>query len=388
MRRAAVVSIVFIFGAALLVAAAPVTSAAACSWSAVTAPNPGSVQTLLAAVDGAVDDVWTVGAFKDPGTLFKSLAEHMTPDGWKRVKTPNVRRRNNILSNLTYLTEAEVWAVGNVQRKSGEAKNLMQHWDGTTWSRVPVPASGRAIDSLSGIDAAPPSDLPIDPIGGTDLWAVGTSAKLSGASRAQILHYDGTTWTSQAGPAVGSAHGLAAVLAISPTDVWAVGYKKAGDEFRPLAMHFDGAIWSVIQTPGPGAGFGGSSLSGLAGSSSTDLWAAGTRGDGQPFVMHYDGTTWTVESGFPEVTGEEAFISITQHEDGDLWAAGLNITESKVRPLLMHRAGETWSNDTTPSPSVFNVLIGVTAVPGGAVWAAGYSVDIEGNAKSFLLRCG
>src|SRR2546426_3450538 len=64
---------------------------------------------------------------------------------------------------------------------------------------------------------------------------------------------------------------LLGVTAISPSDVWAVGYTQATSSFGPLLEHYDGTAWSVV--PGPPSSH--ATMTAVAASPSTDVWAVG-----------------------------------------------------------------------------------------------------------------
>src|SRR5260370_1080153 len=58
---------------------------------------------------------------------------------------------------------------------------------------------------------------------------------------------------------------LAAVTALSPTDVWAVGFDDRGT----LTEHWNGSAWTVVASPGA------NNLNGVAAVSTNDVWAVG-----------------------------------------------------------------------------------------------------------------
>src|SRR5215204_6408037 len=102
------------------------------------------------------------------------------------------------------------WAVGSGGDVNGMA--LVAHWDGSAWSRVPVPR--RAHDFLFGVAA----------VSSTDLWAVGSSDDPGPGSDTFVLHWDGAQWTIIPSPNAGpGTNWLLGVAAVSATDVWAVG---------------------------------------------------------------------------------------------------------------------------------------------------------------------
>src|SRR5205823_13678772 len=78
------------------------------------------------------------------------------------------------------------------------------------------------------------------------------------------------------------------VAAISPNDVWAVGYYSNGT--ITLVEHWDGTQWSIVPSPNPGDS--DNYLGAVATVSSNDVWAVGyfDAGPGagwQTLVEHY-----------------------------------------------------------------------------------------------------
>src|SRR5205085_8775844 len=84
-----------------------------------------------------------------------------------------------------------------------------------------------------------------------------------GWERTLIEHWDGNQWSIVPSPNNSPSHNqLSAITAISPTDVWAVGYFA-------LIEHWDGNQWSVVSAPN------GSYLWGVAALSDREAWTVG-----------------------------------------------------------------------------------------------------------------
>lgn len=107
-------------------------------WSIVDSAAPsGSSNTYLYAVDGlARKDVWATGYYLKDG-VYQSLAEHWTGKKWKVVPTPNTAGAvANYLFGVSMISTDDVWTAGG-SFVSADIP-FMQHWDGDTWSMVPV----------------------------------------------------------------------------------------------------------------------------------------------------------------------------------------------------------------------------------------------------------
>ena len=107
-------------------------------------------------------------------------------------------------------------------------------------------------------------------------------------------HWDGSTWTLEPTPTPGINSGIERISAVSPNDVWAVGWiftrRRHPTTFEPLALHWDGAAWMQVTLPGGRAQR--SLVTGVSADSGTDAWVSGSSGR-HPLVRHWDGTAWS-----------------------------------------------------------------------------------------------
>jgi len=136
------------------------------------------------------------------------------------------------------------------------------HFDGETWSAVPVPEGSPPLTGVWGSSS-------------TDVFAVGFFGT--------ILHYDGLAWTRM--PATFTEENLLDVWGTSGENVFAVG--EGG-----TVLHFDGLEWVKMSVPAT------DDLTGIWGLSANDVYVVGTS---LPLpralrssILHYDGTGWRV----------------------------------------------------------------------------------------------
>ena len=121
--------------------------------------------------------------------------------------------------------------VGSV----GGTKTLIEHWDGTSWTRVPSPSPGPDA-SLWGVSATSADDA----------WAVGSVAYGSdGYTKTLIAHWDGTSWTRVFSPSPGGNDRLFAVSAVSATNAWVVGDTYDLSVRRTVAQSWNGTSWQT-----------------------------------------------------------------------------------------------------------------------------------------------
>ncbi len=239
------------------------------------------------------------------------------------MPTPNVVQFDEKLNAVSAAATNDVWAVGSTNRTGfAHTDPLAAHWDGTSWTIVPTPATtGGSKSILFGVAN----------LGGGNAWAVGRSE----ANRALIEHWNGSSWTiapspnpATPSPVNGVRQTLNGVVEISSTDAWAVGntVDTVSGSFlpdKPIAMHWNGTTWSVATLPNLG---GSGLLASVTASSSTSVWAAGPAG-GSTSVLHWNGTSWTPETtplgpdGQPVMKG----ISAVPGSATEVWAAGITL---------------------------------------------------------------
>jgi hypothetical protein len=239
------------------------------------------------------------------------------------------------------LSPASAWAVGHFGVNSASPRTpLIEHWDGTQWSTVPSPAL-QPDPALTALAVVSPDDI----------WAVGAQAvpETSYFGTPLAEHWDGTKWTIVPVPAGQGPATLTAVSAAGPDDVWAVGMQQLSSGTAPLVEHWDGSSWSVQQVPGIGGDGYGNYLSSVYAAGPDDVWAAsepavadvsGAR-LGQPTVfLHWDGSTWATVPvpGPPEYGLVDGYTAISGSGPGDIWAAGTgyDFAADTATPLIAH----------------------------------------------------
>jgi hypothetical protein len=149
-------------------------------------------------------------------------------------------------------------------------------WPGTVGSR----------GYLQGVSAAGPDDI----------WAVGYED--NGPSYLSlILHFDGKHWITVSSPNPTGSTDLADVSASSRRNAWAVGYTNpnvcgnGGPQCGTAAFHWNGKTWTAVPTPNPPAGYL-DALEGVVAISPSDAWAVGTTDWSGTIIEHWNGTAW------------------------------------------------------------------------------------------------
>src|SRR6185369_659419 len=119
------------------------------------------------------------------------------------------------------------------------------HFDGATWTQIPLaPVSGSlTLNSVVALSA-------------NNVWAVGFFQNSSGFDTQVVQHFDGTKWTrvrdlNLVGKTLNGAlvlsDALVSITALSPTDIWACGYLLTQSGFTqalvPFVERFNGTKW-------------------------------------------------------------------------------------------------------------------------------------------------
>src|SRR5438552_4267449 len=225
------------------------------------------------------------------------------------------------------------------------------------WTVVPTPVLEGAY--LEAVDATATDDV----------WAVGEY----GGTYGIISHWDDTSWTMTTQQ--GISNSLSAVAAVSPSDVWAGGYKlDRNGHTQAFAEHWDGASWIPTLIPHPGYDSRVLSVAALA---SADVWAAGyyldTQNVGHPLYAHWDGTGWT---RVPSPSAGTLIYALAVVSSTDIWALGAQPSGEQFAyaPATEHWDGASWT-PVRPAriPGSGNrQLLGGTAAASNDVWAVGY----------------
>jgi hypothetical protein len=274
------------------------------AWTIVDSGTSNTVAALRAVTAIGPGQAYAVGTLYNLGHSF-ALVESNLGEGWGQVSASG----QGILYGIASTGLSDVQAVG--ETTSGTPKTLAKrypYWD----TPLPTPAPG-SISSLFGISA--------DAI--DDAWGVGTY--VDSQQHPLVIHWNGNAWDLVPTPTPpGIDIQLRGVLALTPADVWAVGWKSrpgVRSPKAPVAIHWNGAGWTFPSAPAVGKS---SSLFGVAGVSSTDLWAVGSSTDASmvqhTLIEHWDGANW-IRTQSPD-SGPSRLNGVTIEPGGTAWTVG------------------------------------------------------------------
>jgi hypothetical protein len=319
----------------------------------------------------STNNVWAVGAYGNGNGSF-TLMQHWTGTQWQVVASPNVKGSlADSLSGIVAIAANNIWAVGSYNNASNNSQTLIEHWNGSKWNIVSSPNVLSVGNSLAAISA----------VSATDVWAVGS---VSGANGFQTLmeHWNGSKWSIGSSSSTGR---LAGVAAIASNNVWAIGSVSGTNGIQTLIEHWNGSVWSVVRSSGPGRAI--NILNGVTAISASNIWAVGEdtnsaapSAEFNPLIEHWNGSNWSVVNS-PLQGTSDSLNGIAAVSSTNIWTVGNY--RSGIDPtgpystLIEHWNGGTWKVVTSPSPgAVASDLAAAARVPAtNSVWAVGYTQD-------------
>ncbi|OGO31336.1 MAG: hypothetical protein A2136_06415, partial [Chloroflexi bacterium RBG_16_54_11] len=267
----------------------------------------------------------------------------------------------------------DVWAVGGYGNLTTQAQQLIQHWDGQSWTIVATPTLTSTFTELLAVSA----------VSTNDVWAVGCC----NSGQPLIERWDGTSWSVVPHPDLGTGHRFQGLTAVASDDVWAVGDQGPPDGFsQTLVEHWDGTSWSVVPSPNvPNQHNSLTAVTAVPGSPD-ELWAVGRADPYTPFILHWNGTQWSIVPG-PDAGSVPLLYGVVAISANDVWAVGWTSFGSGPVTLTLHWNGSSWSVVPSPNPSdTWNYLWGVTAFDENNVWAVGDFNTAGGHGQVLLLK--
>src|SRR3954454_235992 len=272
------------------------------SWSPFPSPSfPGTgtaVQLVSAAAD---DDIWVSANGSANGVIAVWLA-HWDGGAWT-VMPDDISRRFSVTS-LVAVSPSRAYAVSH---------SVIARWNGTSWHRLSVPVHA----DLNAVVASAPHDV----------WVLGDRFMCSPCiDRTVTWHWDGSTWLHVPSPNGTSGNVISAAVEIAPSDVWAVGSaKRSSGAEGSMAMHWNGATWTM-RLPDPSAG---DAFLSVDATGPNDVWAAGStwpsNGPG-PYgriERWTPGAGWTITPDPSPIGSTYTSIGVSL---GHAWAVGYTST--------------------------------------------------------------
>jgi hypothetical protein len=280
--------------------------------------GPNVADNLFAVDAQGPNNVWAVGS-----TDFRPIAEHWDGRKWRGIPGLVNPAAGSEFIDVTIASTASVWAVAN-DLTIPALSLVAQRWDGTQWSRFTLPHPFTAFVQV----------LAVESFGPNDVWAVGHGR--SGATLDLLpiaWHWDGTSWSYQLMPRSGAVQVTPTdVLAVSPTELWMVGYKLERLDSPgnlPVVQRWNGTAWQEVDGPDiPPGVYPHAVLNSVAPDGQGGIWAAGSTipelvepFPETSFFAHFQSGSWTVEI---EPDSMQGVINGLAHVPGTttVWAVG------------------------------------------------------------------
>ena len=217
------------------------------SWQVQNVPNPpGETGATLTGVSCTSRTACTaVGEYQPSGNYYVPLVERWNGVAWQAQDPaipPGVIGFQ--LNAVSCVTASACTAVGGLfDSTSAGVQQLIESWDGTSWSvsTAPAPPTGASFLSMNGISC-----------GRRDRCAaVGNYTDSSGLEQptAEISGSGGWRLVSAAAPPAGTQAGLEDVSCEAAWNCIAVGTQYTSSGSQTLAEHWDGTSWKAQATP-------------------------------------------------------------------------------------------------------------------------------------------
>jgi hypothetical protein len=301
------------------------------AWQVVRTPNTGSNFNSFYGLAAAGGDAWAVGEYLNSAFQDRLLVETWNGSSWSIADTPQPGNVRDMGFGAAALSTHDVWVVGDQEGADRQFGTLAEHWDGTAWSVVPTPDPSATGNHLYAVDA----------VSSDDVWAVGQQLGAQAPDQGLVEHWNGRSWSVVPLPASGSGNVLLDAVKVNDGQVWVAGESDSPDGGgQPLVESYAGGRWTVQDLPAVPAHSNWANLYGIAVADGA-VWVAGTYVDpatdnNNAFVLRDAGGKWTVDNGPNPGSGSNIPGGITA-VNGELWLAGTYDTGGSRLPLVARR---------------------------------------------------
>jgi hypothetical protein len=283
------------------------------------------------------------------------------------------------LTSVVAISKSNAWAFGFYEKTTTSFRTLVEHWNGASWSVVASPNSGSGENVLAAAAVVTPSDI----------WAVGYRTNGTGPRHTLVERWNGAKWRIVPSPSPGPRNGdrfLFGVAAVSARQAWAVGTQPASFS-QTLAIRWNGTRWLTTKTANPGQG--DRFLNGVAAPSATYALAVGSDLAGQQtraLAERWTGSAWSVVPSASPGADYNSLNAVAARSPGNGWAVGFRRANPVARftTLVEHWDGRAWTQVHAPSPGRGDdQLFGIAAVPANGGFLA---VGLSGQ-NTLVERC-
>ncbi|WIG60683.1 MAG: hypothetical protein OJF49_003431 [Ktedonobacterales bacterium] len=214
------------------------------AWSVILQPPVTSTTSFWDMDSRTPDDVWLVGT--DYQRLTPVIARYAF--GQWSVTTQTASGQ---LESIAMLSATEGWATGEAYPGPNGSESQLEHYDGTNWSQVSLPAAFAAV-TLTHVFADAQGNVWI---AGVQKTSPGTSGRI--VNKPVILQYRGGQWSQFPWPYPDDEY-LRAIASVAPGEVWAIANIVHTRGCAPAAvtglgqgviLHYVNGVWSQTILP-------------------------------------------------------------------------------------------------------------------------------------------
>ena len=339
----------------VLVGGAVPANAQTLTWSVVHSPNRRAGGNILDAVSCVSPTVcMATGHRQNSIGALVTLAEHWDGTRWSLVHSPNSGRGGNQLVAVSCVSAHACMAVGFTQ--GGPGGTLAESWDGTRWSVVPTPSLGGTGSDLTGVSC----------VAANACTAVGGVSPNGTALSTVIESWDGTRWSVVPSPNPATGGGFSGVSCASADACMAVGFSGSESGFHgTLAESWNGTHWSVLPTPSPGNN--GNFLNGVSCVSPDTCTAAGeafhSNGPTTSLIESWDGSHWSVVPSPSPGISQTLVNGVSCAAKNACSVVGTYSTRTAAKILVESWDGRSWSVVPTPNPGIIDHMLNGVSCP-------------------------
>lgn len=266
-------------------AATPAASAAARpSWSALPVPAAAPPVTVLDLAARGPGEAWATG-YEQAADGLRPMLYRWDGAAWSRDTTFPGTAEPGWLGKVQFVGE-EVWIFHN---SAGTGEILRRSAGG--WSAVPLPQTLWTYQDFTAVPGA--------------AWVVGEDD-----TGLKVLHYDGSTWTTQATP--DGVLYLMGITARTATDTWAWADTSTGT----TVLRWDGTVWRDAKVPLPPNSNVHTILVEPTAGRVTIGGSQYTDGVARTYLMTFNGRAW--RTTYPPL-GDTYTEAMVRGPDGALW---------------------------------------------------------------------
>lgn len=185
------------------------------TWALVSSPDNGTHDNYLYGVSCvSATRCQAVGTYHNPSGVYRTLAESWNGSSWSLLSSADNTARDNVLIAPSCVSASSCKAVGYYFTSRGR-QTLTESWNGVSWSLVSSPNEGTSDNSLSGLSCT----------SATSCQAVGFYTNASHIELNLVESWDGTSWSIISSPNNGTRrNNLGAISCLTASSCKAVGY--------------------------------------------------------------------------------------------------------------------------------------------------------------------